>query len=271
MSRSFDGETALTPVGPGTYAGAISEHWSVGAGPNGGYVSALLLRAMKLMLADETWHPRSLTAHYVSAPAVGPVVVHVTLERQGRRVTSLSARMEQDGKLRALALGAFAIEMEGPRWQDATMPKVPPPENLPEFAAKGFMPTFAENYDYRPCLGDPPFSGSAHSLMGGWMRLRERRVADDLLMTALTDSWPPAIYPRLTQPMAAPTIDLTIHFRANFPLDGATPEDFYLAVFSARVVGDGFFEEDGDIWTRDGRLVAQSRQLAMLFVRPDAS
>jgi len=45
----------------------------------------------------------------------------------------------------------------------------------------------------------------------------------------------------------------------------ATPEDFYLGVFRSRTLAGGFAEEDGEIWTRGGVLLAQSRQLAMLI------
>jgi acyl-CoA thioesterase len=59
---------------------------------------------------------------------------------------------------------------------------------------------------------------------------------------------------------AAPTIDLTVHFRAPVPVEGPL-----LARFRSRFVRDGYFEEDGELWTRDGTLVAQSRQLALLL------
>jgi hypothetical protein len=36
-------------------------------------------------------------------------------------------------------------------------------------------------------------------------------------------------------------------------------------VFRSRLAHDGFFEEDGELWSRDGALLAHSRQLALLI------
>ena len=55
---------------------------------------------------------------------------------------------------------------------------------------------------------------------------------------------------------------------AELPLPDAQPHDFYLAVFRTRTARDGFLEEDSEIWSRDGRLVAQSRQLGLLLAQP---
>ena len=65
--------------------------------------------------------------------------------------------------------------------------------------------------------------------------------------------------------MAVPTIDLTIHFRSPIPpVVGA----WYLVVFRSQMATDGFVEEDGEVWSADGRLLAHSRQLAVLLPRP---
>ena len=65
--------------------------------------------------------------------------------------------------------------------------------------------------------------------------------------------------------MAAPTIDLTVHFRSELPPPGASEEDFYVADFSSALSRDGLFEEDGELWSADGTLLAQSRQLALIL------
>jgi hypothetical protein len=62
-----------------------------------------------------------------------------------------------------------------------------------------------------------------------------------------------------------PTVDLTIHFRAGLPMSGLGPDDFVLGHFRTRTVADGFLEEDGELWTAGGGLIAQSRQLAIML------
>jgi acyl-CoA thioesterase len=51
---------------------------------------------------------------------------------------------------------------------------------------------------------------------------------------------------------------LTAHVRAR-PAPG-----WLRCVFTTRFVTGGFLEEDGELWDDTGRLVAQSRQLALI-------
>ena len=72
--------------------------------------------------------------------------------------------------------------------------------------------------------------------------------------------------PRLSGPSPAPTIDLTVHFRARLAVGRRAPR--LLARFAIRTRAEGFFEEDGELWAPDGTLLAQSRQLALLLPWP---
>jgi acyl-CoA thioesterase len=110
-------------------------------------------------------------------------------------------------------------------------------------------------------FGDQPFSSSERGEVGGWLGLRERRPLDAPAIAVLADAWFPAPWPMLTELAPAPTIDLTVHFRAPLPL----PDSLLLGRFTSTLVRDGFFEEDGQLWAPDGSLVAQSRQLGLLM------
>lgn len=267
MITAFDADTALERTGAGLFAGQIIPSWSVGRGPNGGFIAALLLRALLLTENDPTREPRSLTIHYLAPAEDGPVHITTTIERSGRSLSILSARMLQGDRLIALALAAFAAPREAQSFSELTMPTVPPPEaSMPVPPPGSLLPTFTANYIYRWAVGDLPFTGSPHARLGGWMRLAEPRIADAMLVAAFLDGWVPAIFPRLKQPTqaAVPTVDLTIHFRTRLPLPDATPDDYYLATFTAPHATDGSFIEDGELWSRNGILIAQSRQLALM-------
>jgi acyl-CoA thioesterase len=181
-------------------------------------------------------------------------------------VTTLSARLTQAGQTCALAVAAFGAPRRSVALAEAAPPAVPPPAGLPPFPPEGVpFPRFTRHYDYRWAVGDRPFTGaSAASRVGGWMRLAEPRVADALLVAAFADAWVPCVFPRLDAPIGAPTVDLTVHFRADLPLATARPDDWYLCAFWSRLAADGYFDENGEVWSRDGVLLAQSRQLALL-------
>jgi acyl-CoA thioesterase len=161
----------------------------------------------------------------------------------------------------ALALAAFSSAFPGQDFQTARMPDVPPPEALEAIALPG-APPFTENFDYRFALGGPPFREQEHAATGGWLRLREPRALDAPLAATYADAWPPAIFWRLSNFAIVPTVDLTVHFREPLPLTGPDADDHVLATFDSKRSKDGLWDENGELWSRDGRLLVQSRQLA---------
>ncbi len=86
---------------------------------------------------------------------------------------------------------------------------------------------------------------------------------DDLtpeLVALYTDAWWPAPFSVMTTFAPAPTLELTIHFRAR-PRPGSATA---LVRFRADASIDGLFDEQGEVWDTEGRLLAQSSQLALL-------
>ncbi len=268
MIDRLDQDTLLSSDGRFLYQGAIDPGWWIVTGPNGGYVAALMLRAMLETVGDEQRRPRSLTVHFTAPPREGPCMVRTSIEREGYKLMTVTARLEQEDRLAALAIGAFSKSRESLEFQQTSMPAVPPPEQCPllERPPERLLPVGAR-WETRPCIGDALHSGSDTALTGGWIRPSSPRLIDPLLCAALTDAWPPAIFTRLRDdepPMAVPTIDLSVHFRGQLPYEGAKPDDYYLVEFRSDTARDGFIEEDGIVWSRSGTLLAHSRQLSVL-------
>ena len=261
---SFDSATSFEPVGEGVWDAAIADGWATPRGPLGGYVMAIVLRAFAEAVGDESRAARSATMHFLRPPDVGPVRVSARVERSGRSLTSVSGRLEQNGKLIGIALGAYSPPWEAPLLPDEPMPRVDPPEGREPITAAvrgSAPPDFTRQVTMQPRFGDEPFSGGESGEVGGWMGLIEERPIDALSVAVLADAWFPAPWPRLEEFHAAPTVDLTIHFRVSLPIG----DTLLLGRFRNRMVRDGFFDEDGELWTPDGILVAQSRQLALLI------
>jgi acyl-CoA thioesterase len=261
----FDRASAVIPRGDGVFEASVDERFNVLRGPHGGYIAAMMLRALAETVGDAARTPRSLTLYYPAAPAGGPATISCALERSGRSMTTVSGRLEQDGKPAVLALAAFSADWpKTVEFDNSERPDAPDPDELPQLDRGGLVPPFTQFFDFRPVVGDEWFTGSPRAVSGGWMRLLEDHPLDAPLVAALADAWPPAIFPTATAPVAAPTIELTVHFRAPLPAAG----EWVLGVFESRVGRDGFFEEDGTLWSREGELICQSRQLALAIGPP---
>ena len=266
----FERATAVERVDDDVFMAAIHPGWWVVRGPHGGYISSILLRAMTARLDDPARHIRSFTTHFTAAPKEEPLTITTSVDRAGRSMSFLSARMSQNGEVVATALAAFSEPWTGFEFDDAPMPEAPTPEQSFEVPKTGDnIPKFLGNFDMRACFGSLPFSGHHEAVVGGWYRLNELQITDPIVLATLLDAWAPAVFPKATEMIVCPTIDLTMHFRTPLPLPGARSDDYYLGRFSSKLSREGFFEEDGEVWSADGSLIAQSRQLALaLYPKP---
>ena len=264
---SFDEDTELELLEPGLYSCLVSENQWVVAGPNGGYLAALLARAGEAHLGDPTRQLRSLTVHYLRPPKAERARIEVTTEQMGRSVAYLRLKMIQNDKLILLATGAWATEREGFDFLGWPAPEVEPPDSCSQLISVREGPSLPihKQWEIRSA------SASAGAMFGSgqapdltwWIRPPTHRVLDAAMLVAITDALPPPIFVTDVGPMAVPTIDLTIHIRAILETVKWEPGDWVLARFTTQYASGGFLEEDGAIWTADGVLIAHSRQLAL--------
>jgi acyl-CoA thioesterase len=261
LASDFAAATAVTPVGHGRWSAEADADWFATVGPNGGYTAAIVLRAMAAELDDPAREPRSLTLHYTRPLKAGPYWIDVTIERSGRRLSTVTARLEQNDQLCLLAVGAFSEDFESAADYADPPPEVPRPDEVEAVPQDAALVTIAQRFEVRPALGGRLFASEDEALTGGWIRFRDGEPPlDAIALAMLTDAWIPSPFVRLDRPVGAPTVDLTMHFRAP----GEAVAWPALVVFRSRFAHGGFFEEDGEIWSQDGRLLAQSRQLGLL-------
>jgi acyl-CoA thioesterase len=274
VTTRFEHDTAVERTRDGSYRASLNTDWWVQRGPNGGYLAAIILRAIVDAVDDAERAPRSFTVHYAAPPQEGDVTIETEIVRTGRSLTSCAARMHQGGRLLAVAMAACSLSREGLEFVDLVMPDVKPVADLPRRELHPEAPVFAHRWDSRWAVGTPPFDSegtaarSDRAVGGSWMRLEEPQPFDAPAIAALTDAHIPPVFVRTDEPLVVPTVDLTVHLRRPLPHPGVGSDDFLLAVFRTNAAADGFMEEDGEVWAPDGTLLAQSRQLAVILPMP---
>jgi acyl-CoA thioesterase len=102
-------------------------------------------------------------------------------------------------------------------------------------------------------------NGPRQPRIRGWFRLRNGEPIDTFAVLLAVDGFPPAIFNTDQPPAWTPTVELTAHVRAMPVRDG-----WLACAFTTRFITGGFLEEDGEVWDATGRLIAQSRQLALV-------
>lgn len=254
----FDADTSVTPAGHGRFAGHLHERWTIQEVPNGGYVMAPMLRAG----LETAGHPDPLTvtAHFLSPTAVGPVEIATELVKAGRSTSTVVCRLVQEERERIRMLATFGHldARDGPDHLYIQPPRIEPPF---EERRSLLVQRFPENFRFRMpvsvaggAFGNP----TGRPNIGGTIEFADDRPPDLLAVPVFADGFPPVAF-NIGHPAWTPTLELTIHFW-NHPAPG--PITVWLR--TAVVVG-GYHDETGDLWDQEGRLVARSRQLARIL------
>lgn len=154
---SLDELLTVREAGEGRYAVELPAGWGQGRFLFGGLVAGLLTRAL------ETFHPgrplRSLAAELLGPARPGDGVVQLEVLRDGNTVSTVSARLVQDGEVMAHAVGVLGgtrptepdrVALTPPALTDwrtlapparrtALRPRVRPPLGLPHRRARALQ------------------------------------------------------------------------------------------------------------------------------------
>ncbi|MER5889795.1 thioesterase family protein [Streptomyces sp. NPDC001941] len=267
----FDRDTAVTPRPgePGTFDAELSAGWTIIRAVNGGYLLALLGRALGQALP----HPDPLTvsAHYLTPSVAGPAVIRTQTVRTGRTLSTGQASLLQyaeDGteveRIRVLATYGDLDALPDDVRTTAVPPAMPPHEQCLGPSDGPSVPPIPGSSDITERLDirlDPATVGwavgapSGRGEMRGWFGLADGRDPDPLSLLLTVDALPPTSF-ELGLKGWTPTVELNVHVRCR-----PAPGPLRVAITTRNLAG-GFLEEDAEVWDTAGRLVAQSRQLA---------
>jgi acyl-CoA thioesterase len=271
MDFELDRGIAVQATGPGEYAVLLDRGWVVGGGLNGGYLLAVIGNAIRTELAGAGQpDPVSVSAYYLTPTTPGPAVVRVRRIREGGRRSTVAASLvqQQDGveveRITVLAVYGSLAGQSPDVDREIPPPELPPVEECVEarFAPEEVLRVapLLERFGTRL---DPAYVGwavgkpSGTGVIQGWFKLADDRPLDPIALLLVVDALPPVTFD-LGLPGWAPTIELTAHVRAD-PAPG-----WAIVRHATRNISGGQFEEDCEVWDSRGRLVAQSRQLALL-------
>ncbi|MEU7853667.1 thioesterase family protein [Nonomuraea sp. NPDC049141] len=255
----FDEATQAIRVDEATYDVCLDPGYVIGGPLNGGYLLAVILRAV--VDASPFEHPVSTSAQFLKSPAPGPARVRIEQLKAGRTAAFTRATLVQDGvaQIESLITTATLGDVE-PMYADKPGYVMPRPEDcakLPDPRPESNMTLNAQ----MEMLFDPPTIGwlsgepSGRPESRAYFRMAEPQDPDPYVLALAVDSLPPVVFSAGARGWA-PTVDLTWHLRA-LPAPG-----WLTLIGSGRLVSDGWFDEEVEAWDSQGRLVAQCRQLA---------
>ncbi|MYZ08673.1 thioesterase family protein [Streptomyces sp. SID2999] len=263
----FDRDTEVVRRSPGVYDIDLSAGWTIISAVNGGYLLAVLGRA----LADTLPHPDPFTvsAHYLTASQPGPAVIRTETVRTGRTLSTGQASLFQydaEGneveRIRVLASYGDLAALPDDVRTSAVPPAIPPLERCLG-PADGPAPVDGSSaITERLMLKlDPATVGwavgapSGKGEMRAWFGLADGRDADPFSLLLAVDALPPTAF-EIGLTGWVPTVELTVHVRHR-----PAPGPLRVSITTRNLAG-GFLEEDAEVWDSEDRLVAQSRQLA---------
>jgi len=240
----------------------LPKGWMQGRSAFGG-LTAAAMAALGRRIVPDTERGLRLANIQLLAPAVpGRATGEATLLREGRNISFVEVRLQQEGKLVATCTLVFAKK------NDSTLdvaapppPSTPDPESLTSLPfVRGVFPEFTQHVDMRWADGSPPYSGSSEPAFTGVYRYRVP-IGDVEGVLALLDTWPPPSLALAKRPIPSSTVSWTAHVLAV----PQTFEQWFTFRYETIVGASGLHTIRGQLYGADGGLVGWTEQLVAVF------
>ena len=247
-------------------------NYFVGNTPHGGYLMALMQKALTNILPHST--AISSSVQYLDRIDAKPFELEVDVFKKSRGSSSGIVKLKQDNKICTTFTGTCSdFEfMKGYDDLQKPLPKIFNDSNKKDYVnmnydkiSKGFTPAFIQQLE---CLIHPDHAWwnreakqnnqDNEARCSAFLEM-EGGKPDQFCLSFYSDILPPVVSNKYGPLGWIPTITLTTHIR-QLP----TTSEVY-ADFKASDINKGYFEQDCNIWDLDGNLVASSRQLTRIL------
>ena len=260
-SHPFDAAVRLEALGEGRFLGHTSEQYWNFVGPFGGITAATALNAL-LHRPERFGDPLSLTVNFMAPIKAGAFTIATRLMRSNRSTQHWSLELAQEGEADPAlsAIAVFAARRETWGMREAVPPDAPPPEECRLFSPRMEI-IWPRMYSMRYARGH--FSKeNPDSVTHAWLADHPPRPLDHPSLTALCDAFFPRIF--LRRPKMAPiaTVSLNIYFHVDSADLAREGDASVLCVAKAQVFHKGYYDQEGQVWGRDGVLLATTQQVA---------
>jgi len=258
---TLDRSLELEHLDGGRWRAATSPDYANRVGPYGGWIAALLMKA--ILDQKPAGDPLSLTVTFLGGCQDGALEGSCRLLRRSRTNEHWTAEFaDQTGTL--VAHGVVTMGLRRPTI-DLGMPvgpaPAPRPEDIPprpDFGGTG--PGFFKRYDYRQFLGKP-FRVNDTADSRGWLRDADGRPLDYLSLAAAADAPMPRVFLKTTKPTPIATMTMSVYFHANTEAMAEAAGAFILIDSGMRIGRDGFHDQTAVLWTASGKLLATTEQI----------
>ena len=246
-------------------------NYFVGNTPHGGYLMAVMHKALTIILPHST--AISSSVQYLDRIDATPFELEVETFKISRGSSSGIVKLKQNSNTCTTFTGTCSdFEfMKGYDGLSKPLPEIFKDKDKKDYVkmnydkiSKGFTPAFIQQLE---CLVHPDHAWwnresdnnkDNEARCSAFLEM-EGGIPDQFCLSFYSDILPPVVSNKYGPLGWIPTITLTTHIR-QLPL---TPVVY--ADFRATDINKGYFEQDCNIWDLNGNLVASSRQLTRIL------
>jgi acyl-CoA thioesterase len=256
----FDRAIALEPQGSDRFIGRTSDDYWNAISPYGGVTVATVLEAV-MRHPDRIGDPIAMTANFAGPIQAGELIVRASPARTGRSTQHWQIELTQAGDPQPLVTATAVFAIRRKTWGDteSKMPKVPRPEAFQRYPLAMAFP-FLERYDFR-YVDSSPFAGTEESVTQCWVGDVPSRRLDFPAIAAYCDSFIPRLFVRKGLASQISTVSLSINFHIDTASLSAVQGTFAFGQARANGFNNGFYDQEGKLWSEDGLLLAATHQM----------